>query len=348
MRAKSFILMVLICLVLFPSVLPAKDKVFNMSFATFWPASDFQVKEGHMKWIEEIEKRTNGRIKINMHAGQALLGAKDIYQGVVDGVADIGSTCPAYTSGIFPVSEAFELPGYQNLSATSASMAYHKGYKQIKKELGIDEFEDVKVLTMWATGPGYLLTQSPVHNLEDLSGQEIRAVGGTVPALQRLGAKTHAMPMSESYLALDQGIVDGILGPTDILKGFKLAEVVDYGTDTPFLYNVVFIQVMNKDTWNSLPEDLQEIVQQISDEYALKYGKLRTEYTIQGLQYAVKEHGLEKIELKPAEEELWLQKIQPVVSDWIEKKQAQDLPAQEIVSIIEKLDAKYSEKYPGK
>ncbi|MFP4285897.1 MAG: C4-dicarboxylate ABC transporter substrate-binding protein, partial [Desulfovermiculus sp.] len=110
-RCAAFVVM--LCFVLLPTTLLAKS--FNLSFATFWPSSDFQVEEGHMKWIEEVEKRSDGQIKINMHAGEALLGAKEIYQGVEDGVADIGSTCPSYTAGMFPLTEAFELPGYKNL-----------------------------------------------------------------------------------------------------------------------------------------------------------------------------------------------------------------------------------------
>ncbi|MFP4428199.1 MAG: TRAP transporter substrate-binding protein [Desulfovermiculus sp.] len=345
MSSRFAALVVMLCFVLLPTTLLAKS--FNLSFATFWPSSDFQVEEGHMKWIEEVEKRSDGRIKINMHAGEALLGAKEIYQGVEDGVADIGSTCPSYTAGMFPLTEAFELPGYKNLSATAASMTFHEGYKRIKEELGIDEFEDVKVLTLWATGPGHLMTRKdPVKNLDDLSGREIRAVGGTAPPLEALGAETHAMPMSESYLALDQGIVDGILAPTDTLKGFKLAEVLDYATNTPFLYNVAFMQIMNRDTWESLPPDLQEIVQEVSDEYALKYGKLRTEHTFKGLEYGIEEHDIEEIELDAQEKEVWLERIQPIVQEWIEKREKDDLPAKETVEIIKELDAEYSEEYP--
>lgn len=346
MSLKLTTMTLIFCFLLFPSILLAQK--FNLSFATFWPSSDFQVEEGHMKWIEEIEERSDGRIKINMHAGEALLGAKEIYQGVEDGVADIGSTCPSYTAGMFPLSEAFELPGYQNLSATAASMTCHQGYKKIKEELGIDEFKEVKVLTLWATGPGHLMTRKkPVRNLRDLSGMEIRAVGGTVPPLEALGAETHAMPMSESYLALEQGIVDGILGPTDILKGFKLAEVLDYSTNTPFLYNVVFMQIMNKETWKSLPPDLQKIVEEVSNDYALKYGKLRTHYTQQGLEYGINDHGIETIELSPVEEKEWLERIDPVVENWINDMKEKNLPAKRVIEIIKNLDAKYSEKYPG-
>ncbi len=344
------LLMVLMSLVLFGCAeeVDEADKpvqTFNLSLATFWPATDFMVSEGHNHWIEEVEKRTEGRVKIHLHAGEALLGAREIYNGVADGVADIGTTCPSYTPGMFPLTEAFELPGYENINAVSASMTVNEGYHRIKEELGIDEFGDVKVLFFWATGPGDIMSKKPVRSLNDISGMEIRAVGGTVPPLEKLGAVTHSMPMSESYLALDQGLVESILAPNDTLKGFRLAEVLDYVTKTPFLYNVVFMKIMNKNTWNSLPADIQEVFEDLNQEFVYEYGRLRAEHTRGGLEYGVNEHGIEVFELTPEEEAKWLQRIEPVVDDWIQRREARGLPGRAAVEIIRDLDQKYSQEY---
>ena len=322
------------------------EQTFSLSLATFWPATDFMVADAHKRWIEEVEQRTDGRVSINLHAGEALLGAREIYNGVAGGVADIGTTCPSYTPGMFPLMEAFELPGYQNVNAVSASMTANEGYKRIKQDLGIDEFEDVKVLFFWATGPGDIMSKSPARNLEELAGMEIRAVGGTVPPLEKLGAVPHSMPMSESYLALDQGLVDGIVAPNDTLKGFRLAEVVNYVTHTPFLYNVVFMKIMNKGTWNSLPPDIQEIFEEMNQEFAYEYGKSRADHRQEGLEYGMQEYGIEFFELDADEEQRWLERIQPVVHDWISKQEDRGLPAEQTVELIRELDEKFSAEYP--
>ncbi len=320
-------------------------RTYDLSMATFWPATDFMVTQGHERWIQEVQERTDGRVNINLHAGEALLGAKEIYHGVAEGVADIGTTCPSYTPGVFPLTEAFELPGYENKNALAASWTVHEGYKRIKQDLGVDEFEDVKVLMFWATGPGNIMSKQPVQTLDDMSGLEIRAVGGTISPLEELGATTHSMPMSESYLALDQGIVDGILAPTDTLEGFRLAEVVDYVTHTPFLYNVVFMKVMNKDTWNALPPDIQEVFEELNQEFVEEYGKIRTEYTRKGLEYGIQEHGIETLELDPGQEEEWRETVEPVTENWIQRQNERGLPGREAVDIVRELDKKYSEKY---
>ena len=209
-----------------------RPQTINLEFATFWPAVDFQVTEGHHAWANEIAGRVSGEtphtVNFNWHYGGSLLGPTEIYEGVSDGVADIGSTCPLYTMGVFPLTMGIELPGYKNDNALTASVTIHEAWKN---SLDIQkEYEDVKIMHFWATGPGDFITNTPIRRMEDLSRQQIRAAGGSALAITALGGTPVSMPMSESYVALDSGIVDGLLGPTDTLRGFRLAEVSRYIT----------------------------------------------------------------------------------------------------------------------
>lgn len=317
-------------------------QVFRLQMATFWPSTDFQVVKGHEQWIKEVEERTGGRVRISLHAGEALLGAREIYDGVATGVADIGTTCPAYTPGMFPLTAAFELPGFNNDNALVASMTVNEGIKRIRDELGIDEYEDVKVLFFWATGPGDILSREPIRTLNDMEGKTLRTVGGVVPAVESLGGTPVSMPMSESYLALDQRIVEGIVAPTDVLRGFRLAEVVNYITETPFLYNVVFMKIMNRDTWNSLPPDIQQIFNELNEEFAVSYGKLREDYRLEGLQFGVEEYGLEVISLSEEQDAIWRERIAPQAESWIEQMKSSGLPGKEVLDIARELDEKFS------
>jgi TRAP-type C4-dicarboxylate transport system substrate-binding protein len=320
----------------------------SLQFATFWPAVDFQVTEGHEVWAKEISDRvaaeTPHTITFEWHPGGALLGATEIYEGVAAGAADIGTTCPLYTMGMFPLTMGLELPGYNNDNALVASVTMHEAWK-MSPELQ-KEYEDVKVMFFWATGPGDFITNTPVNTMEDLSGQQIRAAGGSALAISALGGTPVSMPMSEAYVALQSGIVNGILGPTDILKGFKLAEVTKYITKTPFVgYNVIFAKVMNKDTWNSLPPSVQKIFDEVNEKYVIEYGKLRTDYTVKGQQFAVEENGHEVIELDEAERARWMEKIISIPEKWVTDTNEKGLPGQEMYDLYRELDAKYSDMY---
>ena len=319
----------------------------TLDFATFWPAVDFQVADGHKRWAEEISTRvannTPHTVDFIWHDSQSLLSMPEIYQGVADGVADIGSTCPAYTPGVFPATEAFELPGYNNDNALVASMVMHEAWKQ--SELLQAEYEDVKVMHFWATGPGDFMTNTPIRSSEDLAGVDIRAVGGTIPWVNALGANPVNIGMGAAYENLDSGAVDGLLAPTDVLKGFRLAEVTKYVTLSPPTYNIIFMKVMNWDTWNSLPKSVQDIFDAVNEEFVAEYGKLRADETILGLEYAVNEHGHEVIELEEDEYDYWVSLIDPIMLDWIDKANDAGLPGEDLVEMARELDAKYSEEY---
>jgi TRAP-type transport system periplasmic protein len=325
-----------------------KAQNFELQFATFWPQVDFQVADGHEVWANEITERvaneTPHTVKFKFHYSGALLAAPEIYEGVASGAADIGTTCPVYTMGVFPLTMGLELPGYNNDNALVATMTMQEAWES-SPELQ-KEYEDVKVMFFWATGPGDFFTKTPVKTMEDLSNLQIRAAGGSALAIEALGGTPVSMPMSDAYVSLDSGIVDGLLGPTDTLKGFKLAEVTKYITKTPFVgYNVIFMKVMNKDTWNSLPPSVQKIFDEVNEKYIEEYGKLRTDNTILGQQYAVDEFGHEVFDLDEAEKEKWMEKIKGVADKWVSDTEAAGLPGEEIFELYHKIDDKYSELY---
>ncbi len=357
MKRKSFhiitIMLVLMALILSGCSQKSSEgpneqgQTIKLNFATFWPGENFYVTEGHNAWIntikERVEKETNHTIEFQVFPGGVLLGATEIYEGVVNGASDIGSTCPSYTPGAFPVSTALELPGLKNDNAVVSSMTMQEAYNTID-EIN-KEYDDVKVLLFWATGPGDLFTQTPVRTLEDLKGMEIRAAAGSVAALNALGAVPVTIPMGESYLALNQGIVKGILGPAEIMKGFRLAEVTKSTTKTPFLYNTVFVKVMNLDKWNSLPLEVQEIIEEVNVEFVMKYAELGQIQSELGNEMAVNEYDHELIQLTSEEEARWLEVLAPVQENWIAQIEQMGLNGREILEKVKELEDKYSEQY---
>ena len=319
----------------------------TLDFATFWPAQDFQVEHGHKAWAREVKERvaenTSYALNFSWSYGGELLGSAEIYEGVAAGVADMGSTCPSYTPGMFPITEAFELPGLHNDNALVSSMAIQDAFGSY--DLLEEEYQDVEVMHFWATGPGDMITVEPVKTLEDLDDMSIRVAGGSVPVVRALGGTPETMGMDEAYLSLNQGLVEGILSPTDVLEGFQLAEVTNYITKTPYLYNVVFMKIMNQNTWDDLPEEVQEVFQEVNREYAYQYGVLRTTYTEAGEKYAVDNYQHEIHNLSMEEEEKWREAIEPVQESWAEDADQEGLPGTEILETVQELDQKYSDKY---
>ena len=199
-----------------PGPVQAADPI-KLNYSIFFPAPHKNTVLA-TEWAQEIEKRTNGAVKITMFPGGTLTPADKCYDGVVNGLSDIGMSVMGYTRGRFPLSEVIDLPlGYKNgLAATQLINLYYEKFKP-------KELDDVKVLYLHAHGPGILHTKKPVKNLDDLKGMKIVCHGLSAKVVGALGATPVAMPMPERYDALQKGVAEGGVNPIESLKGWKLA-----------------------------------------------------------------------------------------------------------------------------
>lgn len=316
--------------------------VVEMKLAHFFPATHPAETDLIQPWAKAIEEATEGRVKITSYPGQTLLQADAVYDGVVNGIAELGLSCFSYTRGNFPVLEVFELPGIKYVNSKSASKVAWEGIK----ELNPQEIQDTKLMMVLTTGPGDLYTKVPVRFLSDMKGLEIRATGLSAKTLETLGASPVAMAQSEAYEALSKGVVNGNLGPVEVLQGWKQAEVTQYLTMTPFLYNTLFFITMNLDSWNSLHPDDQKAIEAVNEVFFEKAAMgLWDKQNEDALKYAVDEKGMEVIELSPEEEEKWIGLVQPIQDDFAAKMDQQGLSGQEILETVKKLAEKYNAEY---
>ena len=159
----------------------AAQSVITLKYANFPPATTFPCVQME-SWAKEVEKRTNGKVKVQTFPGGTLLPAKNIFDGVMSGMADIGNFAMSYQPGRFPVSEAIDLPiGFT--SAKAASLALY----DLVEKYNAKEFEKVKLLTLFTCPPADFMTSKPVKSLKDLKGMELRVSGTGADVIKRLG-----------------------------------------------------------------------------------------------------------------------------------------------------------------
>ncbi|MDO0825019.1 TRAP transporter substrate-binding protein [Desulfosporosinus nitroreducens] len=318
-----------------------KSQTVELKLAHFFPATHPAEKELVQPWAKAIDTATEGRVKITSYPGQTLLQADAVYDGVVNGIADLGLSCFSYTRGSFPVSEVFELPGIKYANSKAASKVAWEGIK----ELNPKEVQDTKLMMVFTTGPGDLYTKEPVRALKDLKGLEIRATGLSAKSLAALGAMPVAMAQSEAYEALSKGVVKGNLGPVEVLQGWKQAEVTKYVTFSPFLYNNLFYVTMNLDKWNSLdPKDqkaIETVNQKFFEEVAMSLWDKQNE---SALKYAA-EKGMEVITLSQEEQNQWISLIKPIQDDFVTQMNQKGQQGQEILDKVKNLADQYNKEY---
>lgn len=303
---------------------PAYGKTVTLTYSNVYPATHGNAVLAQ-EWANEIEKRTNGAVKFQMFPGGTLTPADQCYDGVVKGISDLGMSVLSYTKGRFPLSEVIDLPlGYRSgYQATRLANAF---YKQFKPK----EFDDVKVMYLMAHGPGILHTKDkPVSKMEDLKGMKIRCSGTSAKMVKALGATPVAMPQPETYEALSKGVVEGVVSPVEVLKGWKFADVIKYTTNNlGSAYSLGFFVVMNKKKWESLPKDVQDTIEKVNEEWIEKSAKNWDVMDKEG-----KDHSLSKgnkfIDLTKEEDARWAVAVRPVLDEYVQETKAKGLPGDE-------------------
>lgn len=313
----------LVCLVVFtPSLSQAKGKLITLRYSNFFPPAS-EISALSDQWCKEVEKRTNGRVKVDYYPGGTLTKPTQTYDSVKLGVADIGMSFTGYTPGRFPLSEVLDLPlGYKSAcTATKMSNAYFNKFKP-------KEFDDVKLMYLATVPPHRIFTKIPVRNLQELKGLKIRSTGSTAGIAKALGASPVAMPMSQAYDALAKGVAEGIIAPLEPMKGFRLADVVNYCVIVDSAWSNTAYVVMNKGKWNALPQDIKAIIEDINKEWSEKTGKAWDELDLEGKDIFL-EKGGKIIILSNEEQALWTERLRPILNVYVEKMKKNGLPGEE-------------------
>jgi TRAP-type C4-dicarboxylate transport system substrate-binding protein len=334
------VMIFVLVLAVFPllTALSAEGEPISLNYANFFPPTHVHGKLPQA-WASEIEKRTNGKVKITYFPGGTLGKGNEIYDNVLSGVCDIGLSVFAYTKGRFPVMEAHDsFFGYP--SAMAATLMVNDFYNKFKPK----ELADVKVLYLNAHGPGLLHTKKPVYKLEDLQGMKIRCTGTSAMMTKALGGVPVAMPQGDTYEALQKGVVEGTFVPIEALKGWKQGEVIKYTTEC---YDVAYSQsvfiVMNLDKWNSLPEDVQKVFEQVSKEWIPKTGQAWDDIDKGGREFTLS-RGNKIIPLSKEESARWVKAVQSVTEDYIKRTEAAGLAGREYIEEYWRLLDKYGKK----
>lgn len=314
MKKQLLVLMLVVCIGLafgFISPVTAEAGPIKLTYSNFFPPGHIQSKLAEA-WCQEVEKRTNGQVVVEYFPGQTLTKAKQVYDGVVEGISDVGFSVLAYTRGRFPVISAVDLPlGY------TSGMVATKVVNAVYEKFQPKELMDTKVMYLHAHGPGLIHTKGKaVRKMEDMKGLKFRGHGTSALVVKALGGTPVPKPMPETYQMLQKGVVDGAVYPFEANKGWKLGEVTDYCTaDFSAAYTTSFFVVMNKDKWNSLSADNQKIIEQINKEWVIKHGEAWDASDAEGIVFFLNQ-GSQIIGLDGREAERWKKAVAPIISDY--------------------------------
>jgi len=328
---------ILACLVSFPHSSLAQQEQYKLKLSAYVPSVHHQYSVTFVGWAEELERRSNGRLQLDMYPAQQLGKMSQQYNLARRGDVDIAFVLHGIPAGRFPLTELTHLPMLFRSGEQAAQVLM-----DLVPEYLAAEHTGVKILYIFGHSPGVLYTATrPVRRPEDLQGLRIRHPSSVIgETLRAWGASPAGMPVGELAGNLDKGVIDGLVMPYDGGLSFRLAPYLDYTTEI-FSYVNSFAVVMNQDSYDRLPADLQRLIDDTTDKRAARVVGARWDsMEVLGREYMI-DNGVEIISLSDAERAVFAEAAEPFVERRIAAAEAKGLPAREFLARLRELAAQY-------
>jgi TRAP-type C4-dicarboxylate transport system substrate-binding protein len=304
-------------------------KPIELVFATWDPpgSPNVMIMERLQKDLDQIFP---GRVNISFNLSSSLGRAPQHYDLAVKGVADITMISTPFTPGRFPVSDLLFLPTRAPSSAI-ATLAMldlaDKGYLD-------KEYEAAKLLWVDVSNPVQIVMgKKPVTSLADLKGSKVRASGISAKVVEALGAVPVSMMMPDVYAGLQKGVIDGALQSFESIQIFKLDEVLRYMIQAS-LGCMPLPTVMNKASWNQLPEDIKKYLELTRASYSLAHTDYHAEKAEKGRE-ALEAAGVQISQLPQAEVDKMGGLLAPVWDDYVKDFEKKGFPVREAADELE-------------
>ncbi len=248
---------------------PKDDTVYKLKITQHDPATS-ATGQFLEEWASRVEKASDGRLDIEIFHGASVCGPKDTIDFVSNGSVDIGWGLQSFYSGSFPGSEAIALPMLALENADKSSYVFWHLYADT--DYLKEEYADYKVLLLHANCQSPIGTKNvKINSVEDLKGMNIRGNAGPPQEfIKNFGASPVGVVIGELYAAIGNNTIDAVITDWHAIESFKLFEPLQYYLDENIGVSGYFF-LMNWDSYNKLPADLQTVIDENSGEACLDY-----------------------------------------------------------------------------
>lgn len=302
----------------FAASTPAVAQTTVIKYSNWLPPGQAMRMEVMEPWIAEVEKVTQGRVKID--TAPKVVGTLPAQFDVArDGQADLVIFIPGYTPNRFDLLEVLQLPFVSDnpeVLAPAADRFYRKHLASY------NEFKGVHPLSVYVVSPRQVFnSKRPLRSVADFKGLKVRSPQlSATQALTLLNAVPISKPVSETYELLSSGVIDGTFMPPESIPAFKLTELVPYATIVPgAIYNTVLVLGINENKWKSLRTEDRDAITRISgDVFARNIGRAYANGDKAAFELMRKAGKPAEVFPAPALAEM-KKVLLPIERDWMEK-----------------------------
>ena len=268
---------------------------------------------GYEKFKELVEKKSAGKVKVEVY-GSCMLGSDRVaMESVQRGSLEMASSSSPNMANFSPYFMIFDLPYITDIKYQQ------KIYDSLDNgALGkyFDKLADtINLKPIMFSEYGYrnfVTTSQPISTVDTLKRLKVRVTASPVEieVANALGMSPTPIAWGETYTAMQQGTVDGEGNTFSLLSDAKHDEVIKYAVDSRHNYSM-HILMMNKDFWDKLPGDIQQIIKESADE-ALKYQRSITTDLEKKAEEKFIAEGINVHKLTPEELAEYKRKTRPV------------------------------------
>lgn len=306
------------------------DDTITLRFFTGMTPSHYFSSELLPFFAEEVEKRTDGRVKVETYPGGQLFGYRDGIDAATMGAVEMGLTAAGHWGGHNPV---LKFSDYFLLIEDMDH--WFRARDEVHPILNsVFEKKNVKVLFYSAYGGNGICGSKPIDDLDDIKGMKVRApVPGALTCLKAWGATPAKVAAAEVYDAMGKGAIDACVSSWGSMYSRKYYEVSDHFFGP--IWWTVWTNFINLGTWNRLPADVQEILLEVGRETEERSLRIMKEYDQKALA-KLQEVGTLKV-LTSEEKDVWREPLEPAYEAWVEECEKEGF-GEEARGIIKALD----------
>jgi len=310
-----------------PAVVTAQAPVV-VKMQTSWPSSDIWMDFAR-QYVERVEKMSGGRLKIDLLAAGAVVGAFSVLDATNDGVIDAAHTVPVYWYGKHKAASLFGTgPVWGGTALNMLAWFYQGGGNELYRELTQDVM-GLNVVAFYGfpmPAQPFGWFKNPVNTVADIQGFKYRTVGLAADLMQKMGMSVAQLPGGEIVPSMERGVIDAFefnnpssdmrFGSQDVAKHYFLSSYHQASESFEFLFN--------KDFFDDLEPDLQAILQYGVEAITMSNTALALDFYSKDLQTLQDEHGVAvhrtSTEILDAELKAWDELIVELEQDPFMKK----------------------------
>jgi TRAP-type C4-dicarboxylate transport system substrate-binding protein len=216
--------------------------------------------EWSKRFVAAVEKDSGGRIKGEIYPASQLGSIPREIEGVQFGSIQIYVGPPEFMSGVDPRYEVLSAPGLVDDVAHGVRVVENPKIQEMMLSLGANK--GLHGVALLIAQPSSVIARDPIRDIADFKGKKLRVLASQMQedALSALGATPVAMTLGDVLPAIQQHAIDGALAAITIYTTMKYEDAAKYVTESRGLPFIFSLCIMSKKWYDSLPKDLQKIV----------------------------------------------------------------------------------------